>query len=393
MDVKVFPGRLSGTISAPPSKSIAHRAILCSMLSGGPCSISNLQLTEDIQATLHGTKAMFTDNLTVDCRESASTLRFLLLILAALGRRVTFTGGARLSKRPLEPLLELLKDHGVQVRSEGNSGWFPLSIEGKLRGNTFSVPGDVSSQFICGLLMAMPLTGQDCEIILTTPLVSRDYITLTIDVMNHFGVKVKQTASGWFVPRFQSYVAKDFEIEGDYSGAAYFLCANQLPRGNVTVTGLSPDSKQADKALLNILPALGNGLEVDVKDIPDSVPLLAVMAAFAPGRTTLRNAGRLQVKECDRLTALKDGIIKMGGHAEVDRDSLLVYGGRKMAGGVTVSSIGDHRIAMAFSIGALGCEDPVTITKAASVIQYYPDFYKDFQTLGGSIELLRHAKG
>lgn len=388
MDMKIYPGRLAGTIDAPPSKSIAHRAILCSTLSGGSCNITNLELTEDIQATLQGIKAIYTDDMTVDCRESASTLRFFLMILAALGRSATFTGGPRLAKRPLDPLLRLLKEHGVKVTSGGSQGWFPLTIEGKLQGDVFAIRGDVSSQFVSGLLMALPLLCRDCEIVLTTPLVSKDYITLTIDVMSHFGVKVKKTGPGWFVPGFQRYTAADYEIEGDYSSAAYFLCANRFLRGNVTVNGLSPSSKQPDKALLDILPALGNGLEVDVKDIPDSIPIMSVMASFAEGKTTLCNAGRLKIKESDRLSALRDGIIKLGGHAEVDRDNLIIHGGRKMEGGVTVSSIGDHRIAMAFSIGASGCEKPVIVTEADSVRKSYPDFYKDFQALGGMIEMI-----
>lgn len=392
MDVRIYPGRLSGTIKAPPSKSIAHRAILCSVLSGGSCNITNLELTEDIQATLQGIKAIYTDDMVVDCRESASTLRFLLMVLSALGRRTTFVGGPRLAKRALLPLLELLTEHGVKVAKEGPKGWFPLTIEGKMQGDKFAIRGDVSSQFVSGLLMALPLMARDCEIVLTTPLVSKDYITLTIDIMNHFGVKVEYTGLGWFVPGFQRYVAADYEVEGDYCSAAYFLCANRFPRGNVTVEGLCPASKQPDKALLNILPALGNGIEVDVKDIPDSIPMLAVMAAFAKGKTTLCNAGRLQIKENDRLSALSRGIKKLGGNAEIEGDKLIIYGGERMEGGVTVSSIGDHRIAMAFSLGALGCEKPVIVTEANSVNKSYPDFYKDFKSLGGNAEMIFKKK-
>lgn len=392
MDIKVYPGRLSGTIEAPPSKSIAHRVILCGMLSGGPCNISNLELSEDIQATLNGTKAIFSDGLTVECGDSASTLRFLLPVLAILGRKATFTGGARLATRTLEPVLTLLKDHGVRFTTGGETGWFPLTIDGKVRGDIFAIRGDISSQILSGLLLAMPLIGRDSEIVLTTPLASKDYITLTIDVMRQFGVKVKYTGLGWMVPGRQEYAPTDYQIEGDYSSAAYFLCTNQFPRGNVRVTGLSPSSKQADKAIIDILPALGNGLQVDVKDIPDSIPILAIMAAFAEGQTTFFNAGRLRMKELDRLSAISDGVCKLGGNAEVFDDILMVYGGRRMTGGVTISAFGDHRIAMALSIGALGCEKPTIITGVESVIKAYPNFYKDFKALGGNMDVVTQSE-
>ncbi len=389
MDAKIYPGKLVGAIKAPPSKSVAHRALICGMLTGEACHFGNLELTEEILATKNAVAIVNSKKEElIDCCESAATLRFMLVVAAALGRKASFTGGPRLAKRPLEPLLTLLKDHGVEWSTGGSSGWFPLSIEGKLRGESYAIRGDMSSQFISGLLMALPLIGRDCEIVLTTPLVSKDYVALTIDVMEKFGVKVKYTGIGWEVPGRQVYTPTDFEIEGDYTSAAYFLCANEFPKGSVEITGLSPTSKQADKAVLDILPALGNGLEVDAKDIPDCIPLLAVMAAFAPGDTTFFNAGRLRIKENDRLSAIKEGIGKLGGEVSVTADNTIVVTGKKrINGGVTLSSYGDHRIAMAFAMAALGCEKPVIVTGVETVNKAYPNFFRDFKTLGGLVEL------
>ena len=391
MDVKIYPGKLSGTITAPPSKSIAHRALICAMLSGEKCNISNLELTEDVLATQNAVLSISErKEELIDCKESASTLRFMLFIAAALGRKASFTGGPRLATRPLEPLLTLLKDHGVIWTSGGSAGWFPLSIDGKLRGEKYAIRGDMSAQFISGLLMALPLIGRDCEIVLTTPLISKDYIALTIDIMEKFGVKVRFTGLGWEVPGRQAYIPTDLTIEGDYSLASYFLCANQFPKGNVEVRGLSPSSKQADMAVPDILLALGEGLEIDGKDIPDSIPALAVMAAFAPGKTTFFNAGRLRMCQNDRLSVIRDAICKMGGQAEITDDRITVIGGKRLAGGVTVCANGDYRIAMALVIGALGCEKPVTIIGAESINKAYPNFFRDLKTLGGVAELSQH---
>ena len=388
MDAKIYPGKLVGEIKAPPSKSVAHRAMICDMFTGGRCELSNIEWTEETLATKSAVAAILAKREgPIDCCESATTLRFMLIAAAALGRTASFTGGERLATRMLAPALTLLKNHGVTTSSGTALGWFPLSVQGKLRGEKFFVRGDISTQFLSALLLALPIIGRDCEIAVTTPLISKDFLAVTIDVMEQFGVKVKTMEAGWMIRGKQYYQPTKFVIEGDYIYAAHFLCANLLPRGNVEVLGLSANSKLPDKAVLDILPALGNGLEVDAKDIPDCIPVMAMMAAFAPGKTTLVNVGRLRMKQNDRLTIIKEGITQLGGVIEVTDDTIVVSGGKRMKGGVTVSSNGDHRIAMAFAIGALGCERPVVITGAESIIKSYPNFFRDFKTLGGTAEL------
>ena len=388
MDAKVYPGKLAGTVKAPPSKSVAHRAMLCDLFSGGRSKLSNMEWTEETLATKNAVASILTKKEEeIDCCESATTLRFMLIAAAALGKTASFIGGQRVATKALVPAVELLKKHGVSTASGDALGWFPLTVDGKLRGETFFVRGDVSTQILSGLLLALPVIGRDCEIVLTSPLVSKDYIAVTLDVMEHFGIHVKVTEKGWMIRGKQNYEPREFTIEGDYIYGAYFLGANLFPKGNVEITGLSPNSKLPDKAVLDILPALGHGLEVDVKDIPDCIPCMAVMAAFAPGKTTLINAGRLRIKENDRLTVICEAVDKLGADIEVTDDTITVTGGKRMKGGVTVSSGQDHRIAMALILGALGCEKPVVVTGVESILKSYPNFFRDFKLLGGLAEL------
>ncbi|HHX14169.1 MAG TPA: hypothetical protein GX726_04330 [Clostridiales bacterium] len=392
MEIKVFPGRLTGTVDAPPSASVAHRAILCAMLAEGDSTLSNLELSDEIQATINGAKALYNDGLTVDCRESTGTLRFLMVLLAAVGRKTTFLGGPSLAEKPLQPLIDLLTEHGVTCTTEGAAhGWFPLTIEGKLQGKRFLVRGDVGSRFISGLMMALPLLGAGAEIVLTSPLQTRDYSNLTMEVMRRFGVTLTATENGWKMEKEADYQPAQLEIEGGYAGAVYYLCANRLPRTNVTVTGLSAASRQPDRAISNIIPALGNGLEVDVKEIPDSVPALAMTAAHAEGRTSFFNAGRYEY-EAKRMQLLCQNILSMGGQADIEDDRLIVYGKQNLSGGCVIPTGGDYRIAMATMIGALACLKPVVIQDAEAINHFYPNFFKDFARLGGVCEIISPSK-
>ena len=323
------PSRLTGTVQAPPSKSAAHRALICAALSRGVCRVKNISASQDMQATLRAVRAMGIHAelehdsvslspaqiqpdlpVTVDCGESGSTLRFFIPIFAALGIPVVFTGEGRLPERPIGIYLDLLPAHGVSCRTEGG---LPLEISGRLEPGIFELPGNVSSQFITGLLFALPLLGGDSGIRLTTPLESAGYVEMTLAVLRDFGISVEQTADGWRVPGGQSYCAQDYEVEGDWSQAAFFLAAGALG-GDLAISGLRPDSCQGDRAardlfaqfgaqiteengLLHVRPGDLHGIGIDASQIPDLVqgerpPCRNGRGAHPSGRAHSGDAGR-----------------------------------------------------------------------------------------------------
>lgn len=418
--VTLLPGRLDGCVNAPPSKSAAHRAILCAALAAltspetSESVLSPLALSDDIRATLcaaHalGVRAVLKDGvctvsagtrpegvLSLDCGESGSTLRFLIPIAAALGLSAVFTGHGRLPERPIGIYTELLPRHGVSCRTEGG---LPLAIEGQLQPGCFVLPGNVSSQFITGLLLALPLLPEDSEIRLTTPLESAAYVDMTLQAMESFGVSVKRTADGWKIPGRQRYRPRRYTVEGDWSQAAFFLAAGVLG-GNVSVRGLREDSLQGDKAILNLLTQGGarltwengelrstyerwHGIAIDASQIPDLVPILAAVFSLAEGDTVISHAERLRLKESDRLAAMAEGLTTLGAQVEETPDGLILHGVPALAGG-TAEGKNDHRVVMALAIAALRSATPCTITDAGSIRKSYPDFFQDYQLLGGT---------
>ncbi|GHU95013.1 3-phosphoshikimate 1-carboxyvinyltransferase [Clostridia bacterium] len=369
MVINNFP---SGEITPPPSKSLSHRALICAWLSGAdisdPSCVKNLGDSSDIQATKRCLVALSNGN-TLDCGESGSTLRFLMP-LASLHGGADFVGSGRLLERPLEPYNNAL--HFLQ-----ESGYIRVGCG--LKNGNYVLPGDVSSQFFSGLLMALPLVNGDSTLTFSSSLESKPYIEMTLDVMSSFGVCVETLENGWKLQGNQKYIYTSYAVESDYSQAAFFLAAAALGR-DVTCKGLSPSSRQGDRKIIEIVAKIGNSLQpvdVDASDIPDIVPPIAALCCFCEGESHIYNAKRLRFKESDRLHALASELSKLGADIAEGSDSLAIRGKKRLAGGCA-DSHNDHRIAMAVAVAAIGCDAPVDLTGWESVKKSYPNFWKDW---------------
>lgn len=416
----VKPARLEGEITAPPSKSVLHRAVICAALAKGESIITNIIHSDDIKATVNvvnalGLKARFdgetiraggqsehSRNAHANCYESGSTLRFLLPLAGALGHSIVFTGHGRLPKRPMSEYLHLLGEHGMEFEMPQGE-YLPLKVSGRLKSGMYRISGDISSQYITGLLFALPMLDGDSVIEITTPLESKGYVDITIDILKHFGIDIRVHGSRYLISGNQSYVAKDFYAEGDYSSAAFFLCAGALGT-DVRISGLNLNSAQGDKEIIEILKRFGANITVsnslirvfggnlhaaviDAPQIPDLVPILAVVASVAQGTTEIKNAGRLRLKESDRLSAISNNLKGIGAEVIKYEDSLVINGKQKLKGG-NADSYNDHRIAMAMSIAALNTEDGIYINGSESINKSYPHFYDDLRKLGGKVDEL-----
>ncbi|MDO4280762.1 MAG: 3-phosphoshikimate 1-carboxyvinyltransferase [Peptococcaceae bacterium] len=413
--MKLSPARLSGTVAAIPSKSAAHRLFIAASLADRASSWTLPSSSVDIDTTLACMAALGADvqrdgarvgitpirtaasQATIDCQESGSTLRFLLPVAAALGGRYDFLGRGRLPERPIADFLEVIEGLGARTTAHK----LPLSIAGPLHGGTAALPGHVSSQYLTGLLLAAPLLDGALDIQLTTPLQSRPYIDLTLDVLRQFGIDVTTSDDHFHVDANARYQLPDraLAIEGDWSNACFFLAAGAIS-APVTVTGLRLDSCQGDKAVLDILRRFGaevritaggitvapgdlTAQEISMKEIPDALPILAVVAAQAQGTTVFTDIERLRLKESDRIATTSALLEAMGVHTESDTSTMRVTGAPTLCGGATVDSAGDHRIAMAAAIAALNADAPITLTGAAAVSKSYPHFFEDYASLGG----------
>ncbi len=407
MDIRITGARLSGSVPAPPSKSAGHRLLLGAALAEGTSVLHGMAPSQDILATIDAARALgakieteecpggFTARVTgplraslgaeCPCRESGSTERFFLPVAAALGGETTFTGTGRLPERPLGPLAGALQTHGARLsRCDG----MPFTVEGPVTPGVYELPGDVSSQYITGLLFALPLLGEESEIALTTPLQSAGYVDLTVRTLARFGVRVSRTARGYTVPGRQTYRPLEADVEGDWSGGAFWLAAAFLG-AHVRVAGLDRGSAQGDRAAADILRAFEGAGEarVDCADIPDLVPPLAIAAAGRKGVTRFVGAGRLRLKESDRIASVCACIEALGGRARAWEDGFAVSGNGSLRGG-TADAQGDHRIAMAAAVAAVICEEPVVILGAQAVEKSYPDFFTRFRELGGKFDVL-----
>ena len=370
MTVTLRPGTLAGEIAAMPSKYELHRLLIASHLAG--MSLDGYPaISEDIAVTKECLQ-----NTSGNCRESGSTLRFLLPVMAALGRKVTFTGTGRLPERPMQPLVDLLRAHGCTINSDS----LPITISGQLQPGMFALPGDVSSQYITGLLFALPLLPGNSEIVLTSPLESAGYVQMTLRILAKFGLTIKETANGWQIPgpqRYLSTVNCQLSAEGDWSSAAFWLAANALGSG-IRVTGLDEASAQSDRAITSLLEHRGI---MDASQYTDLAPIMAVVMALTPGEGRIINGARLRLKESDRLHAMAENLNAIGGDVTELPDGLVIRGKASLKGGVA-DSFGDHRIAMAMAIAALRCEGAVTLHGAQAVRKSYPAFWEDYQRLG-----------
>lgn len=391
MDISITPGKLSGSISIIPSKSQAHRMLICAAFADKPTTLVCPETNRDIEATAAclralGAKITHTDDgyrvipakniphkAELPCRDSGSTLRFLLPVVGALGVEAEFLPEGRLAHRPLSPLWEQMEEKGCRLTNDGTV----IRCEGKLQTGTFTIAGNVSSQFITGLLLAAPLMG-GARIEITGKLESKPYVDMTQKAMALFGVES---------PNYQVEAAVyrspgEITVEGDWSGGAFFLAANALG-SKLDVKNLSADSPQGDRAAAKLIPALSENITIDCADIPDLVPILAVVAACRKG-AVFTNIRRLRLKESDRVASVIAMLSALGGSAHADENTLTVFG-TGLRGG-TADAVNDHRIAMSAAIAATACKEAVTILGAECTAKSYPQFWEEYTRLGGNYE-------
>lgn len=416
--VTITPKKLSGKVVLPPSKSLCHRAIICAALAKGRSVIENVGYSDDIRATMDAMRAMgaeiredgstltidgsrtLTQSGIIDCAESGSTLRFLIPFALLIDQPTTFIGRGRLPQRPLNTYYNLFDSCGITY--ENADGQLPLTVQKGELSPVISVEGNVSSQFITGLLFVLPLFPHDTEIKITTPMESKGYLDLTLDMLARFGISITHSHYRRFhIPGGQAYKPARYRVEGDFSHAAFFLAAGTL--GSFTVCrGLYPESLQGDRGILKVIEKMGGklvieedgvsaipgklrGCRIDVSQIPDLVPAIAVMAALAEGETVITNAERLRIKESDRLSAMAEQLNILGATIIEKKDGLVIEGVSRLSGG-TVNSMNDHRIAMALAIASTCADDVVVIEDSGCVSKSYPHFWKDFESLGGQID-------
>ncbi len=388
MDVLITPGPLKGTVTPPPSKSIAHRAILAAALAGGG-TISNLAASQDIEATrrcIAALKAEGPDLPLLDCGESGSTLRFLIPLALVLRGDGIFTGRGRLMERPQKPYFDIFDEKGIFYEQKDGV----LTVRGHLEPGEYRLPGNVSSQFVTGLLYALPLLDGDSEIVLTSTLESAGYVIMTENVLEKFGITAEEQDTGWVIPGGQVYQPCDLTIEADWSQAAFWYAAEFL--GNlVEVSGMPKYSCQGDRKFGRFYYRLTmpRNMGFSVADCPDLVPPLAAMAALRNGYTTyIGNAARLRIKESDRLATVTQALNALGAQVEEGPDFLKITGKDGLTGGVTVDCCNDHRIAMMAAVAATRCAEPVTLLGAECVSKSYPNFWEEYKRLGGKFDVL-----
>ena len=385
MNLTITPGKLSGTVTPPPSKSQAHRLLICAALAGEGSVIHNLADSQDIRATRRCLAELTTDRRTLpelDCGESGSTLRFLIPLALALRGGGVFTGHGRLMERPQKPYFDLFDEKGIQYEQKDGV----LTVEGRLTPGEYRLPGNVSSQFFTGLLLALPLLDGPSAIIPTTPLESEGYIGMTLDAMHEFGVDIASTRSlppHYLISGGRRYQRAEVTVEGDWSQAAFWYAANCLGC-TVDVRGVSQYSTQGDRVIESCCLELSQpgDTEIDMSGCPDLAPPVAAAAAVRQGTTRLVNAGRLRIKESDRLAAITAALNALGARVTEHPDSLTIYGQDGLTGG-TVDCCNDHRIAMMAAIAATRCREPVTLLGAECVAKSYPDFWEHYRMLGG----------
>jgi len=418
MDIRLQANILKGSVKVPSSKSAAHRAVIAGALSKGKSAIKGVTMCDDIVATIGAVESLgatvdiIGDTVTVagieapatkaiiDCKESGSTLRFMIPIATAFGTNATFIGSGRLPKRPLDDIITALSHCGVTF-NRLSTDYLPLETSGRTAQKQVNIAGNVSSQYLTGLLFASAIKGGN--VALTTTLESSAYIDMTCQMIEKFGGKVDvnngvYTLSG-------SLSARQLEVEGDWSAAAFFFEAAALG-SKIEIEGLDLLSKQADKTCIDIFSKMGVKIEysdgkyrlapptklvatdMDASQCPDLVPAVAVAMGFAEGVSTIYNAKRLRIKESDRLKAVADGLAALGIKTKLEDDKITIFGGKGHSG--TVDSVNDHRIAMAFACACCAVKSEIIIKDAHSVSKSYPDFFDVFNRLGGKVDVINN---
>jgi len=413
-----------GTIRAISSKSEAHRLLICAALSDEETFIACPESSEDIDATARCliilgasvwhqnegfnvipiNRDVLADNkklYRLDCGESGATLRFILPICGALGINAEINMSGRLPERPLSDLYNEMVSHGCKLSEQGTS---PLTCHGQLKSGKYLLPGNITSQYISGLLFALPLLKGNSSIRITSAFQSRPYVDITLHLLNNFGIRVIEEDYGFFVPGNQTFRSpKAVTTGGDWSNAAFWLSAGAIGPGSITCTNLSSESQQGDKKISELLKRFGahvftdkdsvtvspnklKGMEIDAGDIPDLVPVLAAVASVADGQSTIYNAEQLRHKESNRIRTVTKLLTNLGADIKETDDGMIINGKRTLTGGKT-ETFGDHRIAMSAAIISAACENDVTIEGAEVVNKSYPSFYTDFRTiLGGDFK-------
>lgn len=413
MKITLTPRKLRGEImDVIASKSMAHRVLICAALADSPTEIVCNSSSRDIMATIDALRSLGAGikiygnvfivqpiadipnmRVSINCRESGSTLRFLLPIIGVFGVNAVIMGSGRLSKRPLSPLIEELTAHGMTITHSIHTG-LPLECSGKLTGSSYIISGEVSSQFVTGLLFALSASGGG-KITVSGRLESQPYVDMTVFVLKQFGVSVEENSGDYIVKAGKLRSPGRICVEGDWSNGAFWLAAGALSTDGVSVSPLSTESVQGDREILLLLNKFGadvtisgktvtvrrkalHGTEFDASDIPDLVPVLAIIAAAAEGTTVIRGVARLRLKESDRIKSVYDMLTALGATVETDNEKITIVGGQIRGG--TVDSQNDHRIAMAAAIAAAAADGDITIVGAEAVEKSYPDF---FNIMGG----------
>ena len=420
MDAKFEPCRLRGTVAAPASKSEAHRRMICAGLSTDEITLTGYMASADMDATKRCLTALGAmvrvegDVLTVkggavkpglmpmlDCGESGSTLRFFVPLAMTLAGGGTFRMHGRLGSRPMDVYRDLFVPQGTGWRmGAGADGAAELTVYGSLVPGNYELPGNVSSQFVSGLLFALPLLEGESTLTVKPPVESVGYIRMTIKAIAESGIRLEEIAPfQWRIPGFQRYHAPSGSLHGDYSQAAVLLCAAALGH-DITVTGLAADSIQGDRAVLAHLRALGaavderdgaitvtggelRGAELDMRDCPDIAPMQALVCQLAQGESRLTHCGRLRLKECDRLAATVNILNRLGGCARAEGDDIVIQGVTTLHGGVTLEDDNDHRMVMLAAIAASVSEQPVTVRGVDALEKSWPEFLNVYASLGG----------
>ena len=423
MDMTFFPAPLKGTVAAPASKSEAHRRMICAGLTRGATTLTGFMESADMAATARCLKALGAKveqgekTLTItgyakkpcklpvlDCGESGSTLRFFVPIALAMAKGGVFRMHGRLGQRPMDVYRDLFVPRGVRWRmGVGCDGAAELTVKGELEAGHYVMPGNVSSQFVSGLMFALPLLEEDSTLTVQPPVESAGYIRMTLEALTQSGIVMEEIVPfSWRIPGNQQYKAQDGHLAGDYSQAAVLACAGAMGH-EVTVTHLAKETTQGDRAVLKHLAALGakvqenasgvtvtaeklTGTTLDMADCPDIAPILALTCQLAEGESRLTGCGRLRLKECDRLAATVEVLNVLGGNAKAEGDTIAVQGVKQLKGGVTLPDYNDHRMVMLGAIAASVAQEPVTVTGVQALNKSWPEFVNVYKELGGKAE-------
>lgn len=417
MDAIITPSKMSGSVKIPPSKSLSHRAIIAASLASGESIISNVVISEDIEATIYAMKALGADievngdtlkikgskpkrvSDIIDCHESGSTIRFMIPIALTVDEKIKFIGKNKLVKRPLDSYFEIFDKQNIKY--ERNEDYLPLTVYSGLKPDTYEIRGDISSQFITGLLFALPLLKGDSKIVVTTPLESIGYVDLTLDVLKLFGIEIiNNNYKEFIVKGNQEYKPSNYTVEGDFSQSAFYLLANMLGH-DIKLLNMNKDSSQGDKKIIKDIEAFGGkcefedttltckkvnlkGANISFSQSPDLGPALSCLASVAKGESLFFDVARLRIKECDRVTDMLTELNKMGAITSETENSMKFIGVNELHG-ATLDSHNDHRVCMSLAILASVAKGETTILNASCIKKSYPHFFDDFISLGGKV--------